>query len=56
MTANVGTFPVKILAQVADDAPFEIGVYEVPVQVGGLKKADDGAYYLDLKVSSLTED
>ena len=34
MAATIGTFPIKILAQVGDAEPIEIGTYEVPINIG----------------------
>jgi hypothetical protein len=48
MATELGNFPIKILAQVADNQPIELGVYELPLYAGKLKPVDEGNYQVEI--------
>lgn len=58
MAATLGTLPVKILAQVGDGEPIEIGTYDIPISVGEHRPATyrDGDVFVQADIKSHAED
>ena len=59
MAATLGTLPVKILAQVGDGEPIEIGTYDIPISVGEQKPAvyrDGGDVFVQADMKGYAEE